>query len=151
MDLDGLHWYKIGATEFVVSAHNGRLYDWLSAAELCGSSGQLTAGADANGAWLDERFFWGDGILQNVYHDGTDVVQALPDTPLTAPTLAAGAAGSPNGTYLYVVTFIGADGQETAAGPSASITVANQKVSLTNIPTCPAGQNCTARKVYRTK
>lgn len=52
-DLDGLNWYKIGSTEFVVSAHNGRLYDWLAAAQLSGSSGRLTSGAEANGAWIE--------------------------------------------------------------------------------------------------
>ena len=76
-----------------------------------------------------------------------------------APTLAdSGVAGNPNGTYLYKVTLctglVESDGTvritgETQGGTtSASITVVSHQVSLTAIPTGPAGT--VARRVYRT-
>lgn len=151
-DLDGLHWYKIGATEYLVSAHNGALYDWLAGSAVTNSTGKLTSGTEANGAWVDGRFFWGDGTKQNIYHDGADVVQALTDAPASAPTVAAGAAGNPDGTYRYKVTFLNADGKESGAGPaSSSITVTLDRIDLSNIPTCGAGQDCSGRNIYRTK
>lgn len=151
-DLDGLHWYKIGSSEYLVSAHNGALYDWLAGAAVTNSTGKLTSGTEANGAWVDGRFFWGDGAKQNTYHDGTDLVQALTDAPSSAPSVAVGAATGPTGTYTYKVTFLNADGKESAASvASGSVTVANQKVSLTSIPTCGAGQDCSGRKIYRIK
>jgi hypothetical protein len=69
-------------------------------------------------------------------------------TPPVAPTLVVGSAGTPNGTYRGVVTFVTAFG-ESSAGASAVVTVTNQKVEWTGIPTGPAGT--TARKLYRTQ
>jgi uncharacterized phage protein gp47/JayE len=82
-----------------------------------------------------------------------DVVQAYIDpltgalaTP-TAPTVAAGAAGVPNGTYKVQVTFLNSMG-ETAGGAEATVTVTNQQISWTAIPLGGAGT--TARRLYRT-
>lgn len=72
----------------------------------------------------------------------------LADRP-TAPTLAEGAAGSPNGTYLYKVTYVTKDGYESEPGTvSASITVASKRITVT-VPTSGA-YNVASRKIYRT-
>jgi hypothetical protein len=69
-------------------------------------------------------------------------------TPPTAPTVAAGAAGTPSGTYRCRVTFVTAFG-ETAGGTSAQVTVTSQRIEWSNIPTGPTGT--TARKLYRSQ
>lgn len=152
---DGLAWYKIDSTEFLIAAHNGSLVDWFHATPgtaLTGSAGKLTAGTDANAAWIDGRMYWGDGIKQNVRHDGTDVQQVLPAAPATAPTVAAGSATGLTGAYAYFVTFVNGDGLHSAASPqSAVVSVTDQKIDLTDIPTAAAGQNVVARAIWRNK
>lgn len=68
-------------------------------------------------------------------------------TAPAAPTVAAGAAGLPNGVYKCQVTFVSSQG-ETTGGTEATVTVTNQQISWSVIPTGPAGT--TARKLYRT-
>jgi hypothetical protein len=75
------------------------------------------------------------------------------DPPETALSAAAdAAAGSPNGVYLYKVTYVNADGFESNAGPaSESVTVSSKKINLTSIPVDAAAGNTTAkRRIYRT-
>lgn len=73
--------------------------------------------------------------------------------PSSAPTLAAGAAGAPNGTYRGRVTFVRKPndidpGHESSMGTiSTSVTVANQKVEWTSIPTSADAQ-VNARNLY---
>lgn len=152
---DGLGWFKIGATEYLVAAHDGKLVDWLNATPgttLANSTGKLTSGTDANAAWLDGKVYWGDGVKQNVRFDGTDVTQVLTDTPGSAASVAVGAATGPSGTFTYYVTFTSDDGKHSPVSPlSGSVTVTNQKVSLTSIPTCSAGQDCAGRGIWRNK
>lgn len=152
---DGLAWYKIGSTAYLIAAHNGSLVDWLAATPgttLTGGSGVLTSGVDANAAWLDAVVYWGDGVLQNKRHNGTNVAQVLTDAPLTAPTVAVGAATGPTGTFNYYTTFLSADSHHSAVGSkSAGVTVTDQKINLTAIPTCPAGQGCIGRALWRNK
>jgi hypothetical protein len=73
-------------------------------------------------------------------------------TPLTAPTSAAGGAGNLNGTYRWRVTFSvnAAFGHESSPGPFSdpALTVSNQNVNLTNIPTSSDPQ-VNQRFVYR--
>ena len=71
------------------------------------------------------------------------------DAPATAPTLAAGAAGTPSGTYESRVTFVnGNTGAESSAGPTSStVTVSSQKISFTSIPTS-ADTQVTKRNIY---
>jgi len=152
---DGLFWAKIASTEYLIGAHNGLLADWFNAspgATLTNSTGKLTSGSDANATWLDAKVYWGDGTKQNVRFDGTDVVQVLTETPSSAVTVAVGAATGPTGTYTYYVTFVSDDGNHSPVGPlSGSVSVTNQKVSITNIPTCGAGQDCSGRGIWRNK
>ena len=65
-----------------------------------------------------------------------------------APSVAAGAAGLPNGAYKYAVTFVTAAGETTVGDRSAQITLSLQQCSVTNIPIGPTGT--TGRNVYRT-
>lgn len=67
--------------------------------------------------------------------------------PPGAATLAAGAAGSPNGAYKGQVTFTNANG-ETTGGVEATITVTSTHIAWSNIPIGPTGT--TGRKLYRT-
>lgn len=64
-----------------------------------------------------------------------------------APSVAAGAAGTPNGTYKCQVTFVNAAG-ETVGGTEATVVVASQQISWSSIPLGPT--TTTARKLYRT-
>lgn len=55
--------------------------------------------------------------------------------PPTACSAAVGAAGTPNGSYQYYVTYYNANGDESPPSPiSGTVTVVNQRVSLTAIP-----------------
>jgi hypothetical protein len=152
---DGLHWYKIGSTEYLIAAHDGKLVDWFHGTPgttVTNSTGKLTSGTEANGTWLDGKFYWGDGVKQNIRHDGTDAVQVLTETPGTAPTLANGGGTGPTGTYTYYITFVSDDGNHSPVSPlSSPITVANDQIDLSAIPTCSAGQDCSGRGIWRNK
>jgi len=91
---------------------------------------------------------------QVIRYNGTDIRLAGLAAPTTAPTAAAVATGGSmsNGAYQFQVTFI-SDIKRSATGPSStavtlSAGTAVQSISLTSIPTGPAGT--TARKIYRT-
>ncbi|MEW6214099.1 MAG: hypothetical protein AB1478_02675 [Nitrospirota bacterium] len=69
--------------------------------------------------------------------------------PGTAPTLAEGSAGNLSGTYQYKITFLNAEGTESANSPASSkITVSSKIIELSAIPTSTDGQ-VTKRRVYR--
>lgn len=72
--------------------------------------------------------------------------------PTNGMTLAAGAAGTLNGTYLYRLKYrnsqTGAE-SESDNGLSAPITVANQQVNLSNLPVSPDPQ-VDKKRLYRT-
>jgi len=73
-----------------------------------------------------------------------------PEPPVTAPTVAAGAAGNVNaGAHKWKIVFVGAGGESSGSPESAELVlgVASQ-VNLTNIPIGPTGT--TQRRVYRT-
>ncbi len=68
------------------------------------------------------------------------------------PTLTLGSAGacSPQGDISYRVSFINADGRYGEPGPEATITLStNNKIGLSNLPLCPADQDCIGRAVWR--
>lgn len=99
----------------------------------------------------------GNDVLQTacLLEDGGNVVQnnlIYNDNILTAPsapTVATGAAGVLTGAYLYKITFVTQNNIESTGGTtSASVSPSSQKVSLTNIPTGPAGTY--RRFIYRT-
>ena len=73
-----------------------------------------------------------------------------------APTVAEGSATGITGTFKYKVTFVNDWGAESNPSPaSSSITVANKKVSLSDISvegtTRYAGHRAVRRNIYRTK
>jgi hypothetical protein len=75
------------------------------------------------------------------------MVQAVP----TAPTLVT-AVGThhPAGIYEYRISFLNADGEYGEAGPSVSVEVfGNVDISVQSIPICPAGQDCSGRRIWR--
>lgn len=152
---DGLFWAKIATTEYLIAAHDGKLVDWLNVTPgttLTNSTGKLTSGSDANAAWLDAKVYWGDGTKQNVRFDGTDVMQVLTEAPSSAPSLANGGNTGPTGTFTYYVTFVSDDGNHSELSPlSGSITVADDEIDLSSIPTCGAGQDCSGRGIWRNK
>jgi hypothetical protein len=92
----------------------------------------------------------GYDLLQILVDDATTaayVINATTASPGTIHSLAAGSSGNPNGAYRTVVTFLSAFG-ETTPGGEVDITVTNDQILWTNIPTGPPG--CTGRNLYRT-
>ncbi len=71
---------------------------------------------------------------------------SAPGSALTATANAA--AGNPNGTYTYKVTFLTTNGETTGSSASSSVTVASKKIDLSSIPT--GGTGTTKRQIYRT-
>src|SRR5262249_6409619 len=88
----------------------------------------------------------GDARLGTTKFIRINAVGANIDIP-AAPTVANGAAGTPNGTYKCQVTFVSALG-ETLGGTEATATPASQHISWSNIPLGPPGT--TGRSLYRT-
>jgi len=71
-----------------------------------------------------------------------------PIDPPGAPSVAAGAAGNPNGDYRYAITFVTTFGETPAGTQTGTVTLTSQKGELTSIPLGPTGT--TDRKIYRT-
>lgn len=71
--------------------------------------------------------------------------------PTGAATVAAGAAGVPNGTYKCYVSFVNSEGHESNLSPVAQAVVVNQKIAWTNIPTGTGTYPyaATKRRLYR--
>ena len=117
----------------------------INASAFTSSTSQehLPAFADAN-----NLCFIVNGIEAKKY-DGTSLTTFGIVEPSTAPTLAAGAAGSHNGTYEARVTYYNSlTGHESSAGPtSTTLAVVNQKISWTNIPVSADAQ-VNARRLY---
>jgi uncharacterized phage protein gp47/JayE len=90
----------------------------------------------------------GNGLDLIYFRNTIDGTIPNPGTP-SAPTVGVGSATGLTGTYEYVVTFATAAGETLPSAESAPVTVANQKVNLTNIPIGGAGT--TQRKIYRDK
>ncbi len=65
----------------------------------------------------------------------------------TAPTMAVGAAGVPNGVYFGWVSDINDQGHEGNLSASGTVTVASQKIEWSNITVGPAGTS--KRRLYR--
>lgn len=67
--------------------------------------------------------------------------------PDVAPTLAAGAAGVPNGSYTAKITFLLESGAESEGGPvSTTVAVVNQQIDVSAIQIGPTGT--AKRRVY---
>lgn len=77
-----------------------------------------------------------------------NIKHAIVSAPSATLGLSAGAAGSPNGTYYYRITFVTPDGETDGSRNNNQITVTNTRINITGIPVSgdPA---VTARKIYR--
>ena len=75
-------------------------------------------------------------------------LKLTPELPPGAPTVAIGSATGITGTFNYQVTFVTASGETEGGTVSSNVTVSNQKVDLSAIPTGTTGF-VTARKIYR--
>jgi hypothetical protein len=107
-------------------------------------------------AVLDRNVIIVNAVSQPVWIDAFGNLRNLViRTPAGAPTMAAGAAGALTGTFRCKVSFVIKDdlGNDLAEGPlsipSTTVTVAAQKIVVSNIPTSGnTSVNC--RRVYRT-
>lgn len=92
---------------------------------------------------------------RNLLIDPNLVVRLLtPSAPLSAPSVALGAAGSLTGTYHYRVSFVIMSGtvlyaESGLSDASAAIAPTADRVSLSNIPVS-ADPGVTGRRIYRT-
>jgi hypothetical protein len=158
-DVQMLYWAKIGSQEFRLVVTSGSVVDDITGA-LSGGTNRFTPGTECNACWLNGQVIIGNGIDPNVRFDGSTVAR-LTVQPCNASgmVLTTGTSGAPSGTYQYLVVFLNADGIEGTfvggdsdlSGLSSTITVTGNRVQLTNVPVCPAGQDCTGRHIYRNK
>lgn len=119
---------------------DGNVYDYTSDPPtiiLTGLTANKTPDVIITEGWL----CFVNGVDEPKKYNGTTWYKWGIDAPVAAPTLAIGAAGSPNGTYRFRVGFrrnpldILDPGAQSSMGTiSNPITVANQIVNLTNIP-----------------
>lgn len=87
-------------------------------------------------------------IDENVYEWGVA-------NPVSAPVVAVGAAGNPDGEYTckvtYYITFPNGKVYETGASPTATVILSAEKCEWSGIPICPYGGNVVIhRNLYRT-
>ena len=88
-----------------------------------------------------EKFIFAiDGESKRAYIDD-DIYEWGVANPVAAPTLAVGAAGNPDAEYTcyytYYVTFPNGKTYETAASPSATVTLSSEKCEWSGISICP--------------
>lgn len=108
------------------------------------SGNSILAGRRMRAAVLDRNVVAVNGTTKALWIDPTGVAAVARDmaipTPHAAPTVAAGAAGTLSGTFNCQVAFLvkDASGDVIAHGPygplSDDVTVASQKIALTDIP-----------------
>ena len=81
--------------------------------------------------------------------NGTNIYKWGISPAVTTCAVAVGAAGNPDGDYIYKIVYVnGNTNFESNGSPTASITVVNQKISLSAIPTSSDPQ-VTKRKIFR--
>lgn len=81
-----------------------------------------------------------NGVDTPFKYNGTDIFQWGISAPTVGPTVAAGAAGNPNGTYRFAVAFrrdpidsLDPGSVSSVGEPSLPITVTNDAIDLTNL------------------
>ncbi len=152
---DGLAWFRIGSADVLFAAHNGAVVDWLfpvPGTALTNSAAKLTAGRPASFAFLDGKVYAADGQTPMIRLTATRADQAMVQAA-PAPSVAdAGVSGVLLGstTYSYRVAFLSADAQPGVASPAVSFTrPASTGRNRITLPLCPAGQDCSGRRIYR--
>lgn len=145
-------WQRVEVTRaFTAAGVNARIYIYTNVAQATtfyADALQLEEGnvATAFDPWPDATTEYSIGSAVKVRNLGVDP----PTTALSAAD--SGTAGSPNGAYLYKVTYVNADDIESnPSAASASVTVSSKKINLTSIPVDTSTGNTTAkRRIYRT-
>lgn len=133
--------------------NDGNVYNYTGAGPVI-IYGGLTAGVIPDVIVARGWMCFVDGITTPQKYDMTNVFRWGIVAPATAPTLAAGVAGSPNGTYRFRIAYrrLPVDaidpGSVSSMGLiSSPVTAANQVIDLTAIPVS-ADPQVTARDVY---
>lgn len=114
----------------------------------------LSTFTQANYVQTRDLIFRADGINQPLKYDGTTVTKWGIAKPTTDPTATQTTGGSltTSSTYKIKVTFVTATAESNGStGITVTLTGANNKIDLTGIPTGPAGDGVTKRRIYRTK
>lgn len=125
---------------FAMYAAGGTLYRFVPGATPLALS-PIRLGADLAYAAVNQYVYVSDGVQAlRVSTLDNSVVSWGVATPLGLPTLTANAAGGMNaGTYQLTITFARADGEESAAPPSAAVdVVAGGGITLTHFPPVPS-------------
>lgn len=155
-NLDMVAWHKLEGNVYLLAMHSGDLYDFnqVTPTIVSGGTNCFASEGETNSIWFNNKVILGNGIDSNKRFDGLDVIRdAVQQPDLGTMALAdAGVSGHLRGTYTYKVAFLNGDGIEGEASvASTAISVANHhNVNITSIPVCPAGQNCSGRRLYRT-
>ncbi len=147
--IDSGYYYKTSSVDEFVVGSGGSLYKKNT--DGTWTSIYTATNSDFSFAVIHDRLFIVNGVDDNKKWDGTNLTNVGIQAPSSAPILAAGAAGNLNGTYKYAVTFYRGGNYPCESNPSplVEITVSNQQVDLSNIPTSSDPQ-VTARRIYRT-
>ncbi|MDB5074102.1 MAG: hypothetical protein JWO42_281, partial [Chloroflexi bacterium] len=110
---------------------------------------QIPGQAGAGPSWWVESVEYPTGLFPRRMVPYRELLQPLLGTP-PAPgaTLNGVTPGALNGTYQYVVTYLGIAGETAVSTPSASLLVPHQQ-TIVSLPLGPLPY-CTGRNVYRT-
>ena len=151
----GIRWYYGSGSKQLIVGSGSDL--WL------GTDGPNTFASIKSGLTADRDYFLGSYLDYLYIVNGIDAMQRWDGTTMRAAgfpapgstcTVATGAATGLTGTFKYKVTFLydSNDARESSASAaSASVTVADQKIAVSAIPTGGASSGVTARNLYRTK
>lgn len=114
----------------------------------------ITAGLRWLGVTFKKWHYLGNGTDNNQRTDGTKIHtrdMGCP-APTTACTAAIGSGTGLTGAYSYKITFRYDGYQESNGSPASnSVTVTNEDIDLTSIPTSSETDIVIARKIYRTE
>jgi hypothetical protein len=152
-----------GGTIWVGEGENLKVYNQTFNI-LTGLAGTKIQGSDYNG-WMyvangtdKKKFLIGTtkyfewGVVNPVVAAATASFGGDAVAPAAGPTVAAGAAGNPNGTYdcyfSYVVRYSDNSEFETTLSPATSVIVTNDIVDWTNIP-ASTNPLVTHKRLYR--
>jgi hypothetical protein len=149
--IDGLEWVQINSTAHLIATWGGDVYDALSGtAIVSGGADRFPSWDEVNGTVLSNKLYLGNGIDQNCRWDGSAVKQVMPSGAPTGTVLNDGGAGGLTGTYSYRITFLSADGIDSApSAETGTFAVASKQISLTSIPTAASTENVTGRRIWR--
>lgn len=156
---DGLHYARVSGTDYLMGVQLGSISEWINGGRgdiVAGGASRFTTGRRVGAAFLPQgtyqALYMGDGLNQNVRWDGTSVKCVQCSQPGSGTTGIGLGSGTLNGVYTYKVTFTSADGNDSEASAQCGniLAINNASISLSNIPTAPASEDCTGRRLWRT-